>query len=534
MKQLTEDARPRLAANPWFVLAAAVIASFIVYWPCLGNLWYNDDVVFLAEADILRSDLSLLKTRLVMGFYRPIFTAYIMILKMFFGMEPVGYYILGIFIHALNGFAVWALARRIVGGVAGPLVAGATFLTFFSHGETTLWISAHNSSMLVGFSILAILLHIKAIETRNWWLAGATAATVGLNVFTKETGLTVVGWVGLAELLYFGFKSCISWRGLLRYALIAAVVAFYIWVNPKLKEGFLSTEEAQQFEVRVSPRNITFQKVAWSYGWLFSPWIHTQKAAIEGAGGMYMFAGIAFFSVPLAICIFILRRAWKAVTFATALVLSGLAGPCMWMNLSVNSSRFYYYPTVGAALVLGAMAEYLIYEKPAAPKWLKAFAALVILGYCSYQTSQIYRLNEQFFRPLSIDQTKFIKDLAPYMTQNGGDHIYIIEPEIPNMIHIQNALLLFYNINISLVTLASQPVGDFNNWIRAVRQQQNRAVGREKLFTVIAWSREQGVFEPESRVRPRPRDRERFPGALAEWKPSPQVDYAIIKPRRKS
>ncbi|MBI3820145.1 MAG: hypothetical protein HY286_15735 [Planctomycetes bacterium] len=538
------ETRRGLADNPWFVLLLSVAGAFIVYWPCLGNLWYNDDVVFLVEADALRAHPESIFKNLVMGFYRPIFTGYVAILKIFFGAQPLGYYICGILIHSLNVFAVWALARRVVGGVAGPLAAAAAFLTFFSHSEATLWMSSHNSSMLAGFSIAAILLNWRAMESPQWtdrfFYGVCTALVVGLNVFTKETGLTVIGWIGIAELLYYNWRTCMSARGardylasaIVRYAMIGAVVFVYIMMNPVLAKGIASQADAAALDVRVSFRNITVQKALWAYGWLFSPWIHTHRAADLGMSTEYIAGGIAALAAPLIVIIAFARRAWRAVLLGTVLALSGLAGPCLFKNLSTNSSRFYYYSTVGAALVIGALAGRATFDNLRFPKWAKAAVAAALIAYFGYETYQIKRLNDHFYDPMSHDQVRFIRDLAPYMTKPGKDHIYIIEPEIPNMIHIQNALFLFYDIDPELVTIKHDiPAGEFEQWAQGLRQRNAHAPDQGRMFTIISWNRETGVFEPAKRVPTRPTLMEYAYGTEGDWRPASQVSYAVIKPR---
>jgi hypothetical protein len=502
----------RWVAGPAGAFVFCILGAFIVYGSCIGNRWYNDDVVFLAEARALREDPLRLGSDLVMGFFRPVFTGYIALLNACFGLEPGGYYICGILIHAINAFAVGRLARTLSGSTGAAWTASGAFLVFYSHCEATLWISSHNSSLLACFSLLAVLAHIRAIESSGAGAAVATAGTTGLALFTKETGLLVVLWLLAAESALFGWKSLFSRKAAVRYALVAAVLAAYVGANPKLQEGLFTQQQAMAADLRVSASFITFTKVAAGYGWLFLPWTLTHKN-LEGAGALWHSAwGIAALAGPLLIAAR-LRPAWRRPTaFASILALSGLAAPCMFYHISPNSSRFYYYSTVGAAVALGLGAEAL--RGALRPRAAQIVFVVALLGAAAWHAASIRLLNRALYLPASIDQTNFLRGIKSAFPPDDRTETWLVEPALPNLLHLEQAFSFFYGIDSRFLRMEFVERTAFEAWLAKVQATTDRPKPR-----VLQWTPQGGLFAPTTAPEYSPSALERAHGFDRDWKP---------------
>jgi hypothetical protein len=191
----------------------------------------------------------------------------------------------------------------------------------------------------------------------------------------------------------------------------------------------------------------------------------------------------------------------------------------MFVNLSANSSRFYYYSTIGAALILGVFAAAAERCADGTKNKAAPWFTILLLVYGAIGTWQIWRLNDLFFRPASVNQTAYIKNLMPDVGPRRRVNVFLLEPEIPNSLHIENALRLFCLIPASKVTMSSVPKEKFDEWLSA-----NRGSG-PLAPKILDWSREtKTFFEAKEKPRRGPTDQE-----IAHGLSNPEIAVRIVR-----
>jgi tetratricopeptide (TPR) repeat protein len=139
------------------------------------------------------------------GIYRPLTTLSYLFNYAILGngSQPAGYHWTNFLLHAGNVFLVWALMRRLLGGVRVPLFIAALWAVHPVLTESVTNIVGR-ADLLAGMAVLGgFLMYLKSAEAtgkrRLGWLAGLAAATA-LGVFSKESAVVLPGVILLYEL----------------------------------------------------------------------------------------------------------------------------------------------------------------------------------------------------------------------------------------------------------------------------------------------------------------------------------------------
>lgn len=442
----TESAGPRpFLERGWLVLLLCQIVAFATYATALGNGFYNDDSTFLNDAKLLQFEPWKVFTISPLGWYRPLWSGYVLAGYALFGLNPAPWFAAGIAIHGFTGFLLWKLARAMRISNGGALVAAFTFITFFSHCEATLWMAAHNSSMVATMAIGAMLTNFAAIERNSYLQMLWTGLLVAAALLTKETGVTVLAWVPLAELSKFGWRSFFNKKAILRYALIAAAVVLFLSQNQRMREA-ASAQEVSPMASRAGVRNITVERVTGAFLFLFSPSgvITSDLNAWAGAGA------IAVFFVILLI---LRRDLWATGAFAILGALVALVPTSTPMLQMGTPYRLYYFATVGGAVCIA-----LLYECVRGRGARTAFA-VVILGYCAWNAWWVWAMNLRFYQPFSLEQTECAKQMGKYLPENRPARIVLLEPPINNIFHLQRFLSVYHGVREDWVERHLPPPG---------------------------------------------------------------------------
>ena len=139
----------------WLVIS---VLALIIYAPIVNNSFLNDDFSIIKGVCVDEN----LNTN---GFFRPLSDISIFLDYQLFHMNPAGYYLTGIFLHALSTLLLFHFCLRwrcfsndtLQGSFA--LIAALLFLTYPFHNESVAWILGRGALManLVGMAALLIL-----------------------------------------------------------------------------------------------------------------------------------------------------------------------------------------------------------------------------------------------------------------------------------------------------------------------------------------------------------------------------------------
>ena len=181
-------------------LAVIFLVTLGIYWNALkGDFIWDDQGLILESASYLKEWGNIFSsfTRPFFGttpFYRPLLLVSFIFDYQLWGLQPFGFHLSNVLVHALNGCMVYLLAfflfkQRIFAFTAGLLFASHPIQT-----EAVAWISGRNDVLLTFFSLITIICFItwqqskgrKRVFTYAGFLLGYCCV-----LFTKESGIIV-------------------------------------------------------------------------------------------------------------------------------------------------------------------------------------------------------------------------------------------------------------------------------------------------------------------------------------------------------
>jgi protein O-mannosyl-transferase len=195
--------RPR--TPPWLapdLLAALALAAvtLAIFAPALGHGWldYDDDQNFLRNPHyrgLGGAQLRWMLTAVIMGHWTPVTWLTHGLDHALWGMDPAGYHLGNLLLHAANAAVFYLLARRLL-GLAMPVAeatpvrlgAAAAALLFALHPlrvESVAWITERRDVLAALFYLLAGLAWLRACAAQGrgrpgWYVASLASFALGL------------------------------------------------------------------------------------------------------------------------------------------------------------------------------------------------------------------------------------------------------------------------------------------------------------------------------------------------------------------
>jgi tetratricopeptide (TPR) repeat protein len=159
--------------------------------------------------------------------YRPVTIATLALNHAVGGLDPAGYHVVNIALHALASWLVWALARRILPGLAAPLVAGLVFAVHPIHAEAVAPAFGRSEILAAAGVLAALVLHADRYRRGPWapWGPRALGALAfAAAALSKESAFLLLPLL----LLLDAARRERPWRRLGDYAgyVVAAALVF--------------------------------------------------------------------------------------------------------------------------------------------------------------------------------------------------------------------------------------------------------------------------------------------------------------------
>jgi len=180
------------------LLVALVVAA--VFLPALGGGFVNwDDDVNITDNPHFRgfsaAHLRWMFTTTLMGHYIPLTWLTLALDHALWGMNPQGYHLTSVLLHALDAALVFLVARRLLGGYP-VIAAAAAALVFGLHPlrvESVAWVTERRDVVSGLFVLLALLAYLRAVDggepSRTRWL-GASLVLFAASLLSKAITMT--------------------------------------------------------------------------------------------------------------------------------------------------------------------------------------------------------------------------------------------------------------------------------------------------------------------------------------------------------
>jgi tetratricopeptide (TPR) repeat protein len=260
----------------WLLPCVIFLLTFIAFSPTLRNAFVNwDDGKNIYENLNYRglgwSQLRWMFTTFHMGHYQPLTWITLGLDYLVWGVNPFGYHLTSLILHAVNGVLFYFLALRLLSlayGISAAsggwnLRAGAGFaaLLFAIHPlrvESVAWATERRDVLSGLFLLWSVLLYLRAAVVREealrWRWLGMALGVYVLSLFSKATGVTLpimllaldvypLRRLGGGEGKWFGGEARVIWGEKVPFFFVAIIVGVIALLAQKQTGALKSTAE---------------------------------------------------------------------------------------------------------------------------------------------------------------------------------------------------------------------------------------------------------------------------------------------------
>ncbi|RJP75673.1 MAG: tetratricopeptide repeat protein [Candidatus Abyssobacteria bacterium SURF_17] len=190
--------KPRLPIAAFLLL---ILAIALVYANSLSVDFIYDDYAFVYNNEAIRTFTPIGKflfspeafSHPVSGHvYRPLASFTFALNYALNGLNPFGYHLVNILLHALNVFLVFILLQQLGFQHQSSFVGALMFAVHAVHSEAVTWIAGRGNMLFLFFFLLAYVLYMRAdsgSQRRRFLLTLVSAAAYGLSLLAKEMAL---------------------------------------------------------------------------------------------------------------------------------------------------------------------------------------------------------------------------------------------------------------------------------------------------------------------------------------------------------
>ncbi|MFQ5417432.1 MAG: tetratricopeptide repeat protein [Myxococcota bacterium] len=403
----TEEPDPQTDLAPvrrWLGLAAIVVACFAVYAPALTGDFVWDDDTHLIDNPVLREGglhQVWLEPPQEINYWPMTFTTY-WVEHQLWGLDPVGYHVVNVLIHALNALLIWIALRRL--RVPLPWLAALLFAVHPVNVESVAWITQRKNLLSFFFFALSLCCYLRFEDRRS---AGSYVAALAFFLVAMLSKGAAAPLPAVLLLCAWWRRGVIDKRDGWRVAPFFAVAGVMSLLE-------LSTQVlvAEDFVVRADG----FVARLAGAGWV--AWFYLYKALLPvGLSFVYprwqIDPSLPWVWLPTVAGVALLAIAWRwrdgwgrPALFGlvyTLLMLSPVLGffDIYYMRFSFVADHYQYLALIGIlALVVGGLGSVLT-RRSDVPRPVLIGAAAAAIVFCAVSSavqSASYRNSETLWR----------------------------------------------------------------------------------------------------------------------------------------
>jgi tetratricopeptide (TPR) repeat protein len=336
----------------------------VAYYPVTRAGYIVDDENYVTENETLRDVAGLeriwLDLEATPQYYPLVYTSFWIEYRRW-GVEPLGYHVVNVALHALNTLLVWALFLRL--SIRGAWFAAALFALHPLHVESVAWVAERKNVLSVAFYLLSALVYFRfsgldsPTSPGRWRLYALSLALFGAALLSKTATVSLPA----ALLLVIWWK-----RGRLRpadvvpavpmFLLAAAMGLLTVWIETT-RGGAIGDLWSLSWIERflVASRALTFYgaKLIWPLGLSFNYERWTIDAAVWWQH-LYL-----FFVIALLAGLWLLRKRIGRGPIVAVLFFAGTLAPTLgffnvyFFRYSYVADHFIYPASLGLIALFG-------------------------------------------------------------------------------------------------------------------------------------------------------------------------------------
>lgn len=392
---------------------ALVVATVAAYWPAMQNggfIWDDDDYIINNQTlkDVSGLKDIWIKPQATPQYYPLVHTSY-WIEYRFWELDPTGYHVTNVLLHALAAVLLWCLLKRLK--IPGAWLASALFAIHPVHVESVAWITERKNVLSAVFYLGAAWYYLKWADSKATGQARRSTYIGALILFvcallsktvtsSLPAALLLVAWWKADEPLETGKTNGDDSHWFRRHVLPLlpfffiglAMSAITVWlemhhVGAKGAEWDLSFIERCLIAGRALwfyagkllwPSELSFNYFRWEIDagvW----WQYLYPLAVAGVVAFLWFARKRHGRGPLVAVLFFAGTLFPALGFFDVYP----------MRYSFVADHFQYLASIGILVLVAALVSRLA-SHHFAQRVVPAIA-LLVLGVLSWKQCWIYR-----------------------------------------------------------------------------------------------------------------------------------------------
>ncbi len=282
-------------------------------------------------------------------YYRPVWMLSLALDHAVWGLEPFGYHLTNLLLHAAAAALVTLLLLGWIESPAAALAAGALFALHPAHTEAVAWVSGRNELLLAVFVSVAWLAWRRRARGTAWG-ALAIAAFV-LALLSKETAVVFPALLLLEEWRSGGGALARRLRGPLWFLVLA--VAFLVL---RLVLVPLPAEPVPLVTRVLTAPGIVLEYVRLLFAPIGLRVFHAvpPRVALSDPG---VWVPVLVLAV-LVLGVLRVARSQRALAFGLGWILVTLlpvSGVLAWLKPTPLAERYLYLPSIGWAVAIGVL-----------------------------------------------------------------------------------------------------------------------------------------------------------------------------------
>jgi len=384
------EGRPGLVAGACLIL----LATLAVYAPVLGAGFIWDDDQYVENNRLLRTPAGLatiwLEPRSLPQYYPLVHTSYWLEYRLW-QLDPRGYHLTNVILHALAAIALWRVALRLA--LPGAFLAGALFALHPVAVESVAWIAERKNTLSTLLYLVAALTLLPLFGAD-----GPGAPHSGRRRLRYVAGALLFGGALLAKTVTASLPAALLvvewWRhGRIRpKALLSTLPLFVIGLTAGLTTVWLERHHVgavtEAFDIGAGERLLIAGRAVWFYATkIICPvglsFVYPRWEIDATSPAQWLFP-IAAGAAVLAL--WVARHRIGRGPLATTLLFGGTLLPVLGffdvypMKYSFVADHFQYLAILAPLTALGALIGGTSATRPARVGRLASAALLVLLG----------------------------------------------------------------------------------------------------------------------------------------------------------
>jgi tetratricopeptide (TPR) repeat protein len=181
-------------------------------------------------------------------------------------LNPVGYHITNILLHAVNALLLWHLLKYL--SIPGAWFAAAVFALHPVNVESVAWITELKNILMMLFSLLSLLAWSKFADCpeqgrRRWYFYTASILLYTIALFSKTTACTLP--VGLLLMLWLKRIPIIAkrWLQIAPFVILGLAMGLFVVWWERVHQG----TEALNLGLNFPERVLLASRALWFYAW---------------------------------------------------------------------------------------------------------------------------------------------------------------------------------------------------------------------------------------------------------------------------